>query len=86
MSRELKLKVKKYKVPITREGDKIIEEIDLKPEMVVSEEEEIFNEDRPLDVQLPTLTKKVAQFNKRQKSYAEQDDKRDYIFKKIVSR
>lgn len=84
--RETTLKVKKYKVPITRKDGEIIEELDLRPNMVVSEEEEKFGEDRPLSVQLPALTKSIANFNLRQVKYAKQDETRDYIYKKIVSK
>lgn len=79
------LKIKTFKVPITIEDGKVQEKpVELTDEMLVGEPEEV--EMKSPVLELPTLTKKIGQFNQRQVKYAEEGLIKDYIKRKIITK
>lgn len=74
--------VRTIKVPIVRDDSEkgYTESIDYAACEIKSEEKEnIEGWDK-----IPTLAKKVANFNERQSKYLENDPTRDYILKKLI--
>ena len=82
MSDKKTVKVRTLKVPITRDNSELGYQpsIDYANCEITSEKEE--------DIEgwnkIPDLAKQVANFNKRQSKYVENDSSRDYILMKII--
>lgn len=83
--RKQNLIVKTFQVPIERKEDGTVVEkqVEITSEMLLSEEP---TELKSPVLELPTLSKKVAQFNERQIKFAEEDSSIDYIRKKIITK
>lgn len=82
MSDKKTVKVRTLKVPITRDNSELgyTPSIDYANCKITNEKEE--------DIEgwnkIPDLAKQVANFNKRQSKYVENDSSRDYILMKII--
>lgn len=76
------LKTVILKVPIEREGDKIIPGVDY-ASYEIKKEEQI---EMKSWVDLPNQSKKVSEFNQRQLKFVEEDETRDYILMKIIKK
>lgn len=78
------LHIKTFKVPIERvEGKVVVKMVELTDDMLVKTEK---IELKSPFLEIPEKSKKVAQYNKRQVVFAENDLDRDYINKKIITK
>lgn len=83
--RKQNLIVKTFQVPIERKEDGTVVEkqVEITEDMLLKSEP---HELKSPVLELPTLSKKVAQFNERQIKFAEEDANIDYIRKKIITK